>query len=149
MVAGTAAALLALSLAAGDAPLEVENAAGERVALALDADERALVVHFWASWCPECEAELPELARVQRDCGGDVRVMAVNVGESADVARRFLERHGSGLALFRDPEGHVWRRFARGLPANLIWTRAGQRAEVGPKAPSAWRSLLASLGCVP
>lgn len=149
MVARTAAALLALWLGAGEAPLEVENAAGERIALALGADERALVVHFWASWCPECEEELPELERAQRDCPAEVRVVALNVGEPAEVARRFLERHGSSLALFRDPEGHVWRRLARGLPANLIWTRTGRRTEVGPKTPSAWRSLLASFGCAP
>lgn len=106
--------------------------------------ERALVVHFWASWCPECEAELPGLERAVRDCAGDVRIVAVNVGESVDVARRFLERHDSALPLYRDPEGRVWRRLARGLPANLIWTRASGRTEIGPKSPS---NLLHSLGC--
>jgi thiol-disulfide isomerase/thioredoxin len=147
LVARTAAALLTLWLGTADAALEVENAAGERVALALGADERALVVHFWASWCPDCGEELPGLERAARDCAGDMRVVAVNVGESADVARRFLERHNSALPLFRDPEGRVWRRLARGLPANLIWTRAGRRTEVGPKTPSDWEILLRSLGC--
>jgi thiol-disulfide isomerase/thioredoxin len=127
--------------------LEVENAAGERVTLALGEGESALVVHFWASWCPECGEELPWLERTASGCAGDVRVVAVNVGEPADVARRFLERHGSALPLFRDPDGRVWRRLARGLPANLIWTRASRRVEVGPKDPSEWGSLLSSLGC--
>jgi thiol-disulfide isomerase/thioredoxin len=117
------------------------------VTLALGEDERALVVHFWASWCPECGEELPGLERAVRDCAGEVRVVAVNVAEPADVARRFLERHASALPLFRDPDGRVWRRLARGLPANLIWTRASRRVEVGPKDPSEWGRLLSSLGC--
>jgi thiol-disulfide isomerase/thioredoxin len=125
----------------------VEDEAGERVVLALGADERALVVHFWASWCPECGDELPGLERAASECAAHVRMVAVNVGESADVARRFLGRHDSALPLFRDPDGRVWRRLARGLPANLIWTRAGRRAEVGPKSPSEWESLLRSFGC--
>ena len=66
MVARTAAALLALWLGAGEAPLEVEDATGARVALALGADERALVVHFWASWCLECAEELPALEQPER-----------------------------------------------------------------------------------
>jgi thiol-disulfide isomerase/thioredoxin len=107
------------------------------------------VVHFWASWCPECKEELPRLERSIADCSNDkgVRIVAVNVGESADDARRFLERHGSSLPLLRDPEGRVWRRLARGLPANLIWTPEGRRTEVGPKSPTAWHDLLRRLGC--
>jgi thiol-disulfide isomerase/thioredoxin len=125
----------------------VENAAGERVTLALGAEERALVVHFWASWCPECARELPGLERAVQDCAASVRVLAVNVAEPADVARRFLERHNSTLPLYRDPDGRVWRRLARGLPANLIWTREGRRTEVGPKSPSEWQETFHSLGC--
>ena len=147
MVARTAVALLALWLGAADAALEVEDAAGGRLTLALGAGERALVVHFWASWCPECGEELPGLERALRGCPAEVRVLAVNVAESTDVARRFLERHNSALPLYRDPEGRVWRRLARGLPANLIWTRASRRTEVGPKNPSEWHGLLESLGC--
>lgn len=154
MVARTAAALLTGLLALGgaaadDDALRVEDAAGAPVELALGADETALVVHFWASWCPECSDELPFLERIMRDCSKEngIRVVAVNVAEPSDDARRFLERHGSALPLLRDPEGRVWRRFARGLPANLIWTRAGRRSEVGGKAPSEWESLLSNLGC--
>lgn len=147
MVARTAAALLTLWLGAADSPLEVENAAGERVTLALGAEERALVVHFWASWCPECEDELPGLERAVRACAADVRVLAVNVAEPVDVARRFLERHNSALPLYRDPDGRVWRRLARGLPANLVWTRASRHTEVGPKSPSEWKEILHGLGC--
>jgi thiol-disulfide isomerase/thioredoxin len=147
LVARTAVALLTLFLAAAGGPLEVENAAGERVALALGEGERALVVHFWASWCPDCAGELPGLERAVRDCAGSVRVLAVNVAEPADVARRFLERHNSALPLYRDPDGRVWRRLARGLPANLIWTRASRHTEVGPKSPSEWQGIMQSLGC--
>jgi thiol-disulfide isomerase/thioredoxin len=149
MVARTALALLTLLLVMGGAPaaLQVENAAGERVTLTLADGERALVVHFWATWCPECKEELPGLERAARDCGGAVRVVAVNVGEPVEVARRFLERQGTTLPLLRDPEGRVWRELARGLPANLIWTRLERRVEVGPHVFEDWGRLLRELGC--
>ena len=100
-----------------------------------------------AAWCPECKEELPGLERAARDCGGAVRVAPVNVGEPVEVARRFLEQQGTTLPLLRDPEGRVWRELARGLPANLIWTRLERRVEVGPHVFEDWGRLLRELGC--
>src|SRR5206468_246473 len=57
--------------AAPPAPLEVEGPGGESVALA-PRDGRALVVHFWATWCPSCVEEVPELLRAAAGCAGAV-----------------------------------------------------------------------------
>lgn len=145
------AALLAFALASAAAhaeePLVVVDAAGAEVRLALREGEAALIVHFWASWCPECARELPQLARVARRCAGVVQVAAVNVGESPSTARSFLERSGAELALLRDTEARLWRRFARGLPANLIRTRGDERVVTGPYTEAAWERLMSDLGC--
>lgn len=143
--------LLALAgpASAGEAPLEALGAGGERVELSLDAGSTALIVHFWASWCPECAAELPQLEAAAERCAGAVRVAAVNVGESQAAAERFRARHGLRLPLLRDPDGKLFRRFARGLPANLIWTRDGRRVVTGPYRREQWEDELAELGCEP
>ena len=79
--------------------------------------------------------------------GSGVRVVAVNVGESAETIAAFEAEQPIVLPALRDPDGRTWRRFARGLPANLLWTPAGQRSEVGPLDEAAWRAKLANLGC--
>ena len=76
-----------------------------------------------------------------------MRVTAVNLGESIDTAGAFLVRTGASLPLLRDPDGKLWRRFARGLPANLIWTREGRRVVTGPYGETAWERRLRALGC--
>jgi thiol-disulfide isomerase/thioredoxin len=137
-------------LAAAPGPLELVGRNGEPVRLALEPGERALVVHFWASWCADCKTELPALARAARACeGAPVRVVAVNAGESAETVARFEAEQAIPLPVLRDPEGDAWRRFARGLPANVVWTASGQRSEVGPSDEAAWRQKLAGLGCRP
>jgi thiol-disulfide isomerase/thioredoxin len=108
----------------------------------------ALVVHFWASWCPECAEELPVLEAVAARCAGSVRVRPVNVGEPLAAAEAFRTRHGLRLPLLRDPDGKLFRRFASGLPANLIWTREGRRVATGPYERAEWEALLAELGCI-
>jgi len=142
-----ALALATAAPAAAEPPLEALGADGARVELALGADEAALIVHFWASWCPECVRELPRLEGVAERCRGSIRVAAVNVGESAAAAESFRARYGLRLPLLRDPDGDLWRRFARGLPANLIWTRAGRRVVTGPGDHAEWDQRLAELGC--
>ena len=143
-----------LALAAGaaradEAPLEALGADGERVELSRGDGSSALIVHFWASWCPECVEELPRLEAAAERCAATVRVAAVNVGESLAAAESFRARHGSRLPLLRDPDGKLFRRFARGLPANLIWTRDGRRVVTGPYRREQWEEQLAALGCGP
>ena len=142
-----ACALLAAP-ARADEPLVVTGPADATVALALREGEAALIVHFWASWCPDCARELPALARLATRCAGTVHLAAVNVGESSEVAAAFLARLGIALPLLRDPDAKLWRRFARGLPANLIRTREDQTVVTGPYGEAAWAQRLRGLGCV-
>jgi thiol-disulfide isomerase/thioredoxin len=127
-------ALVAIAASAGEAPLAVEDAAGRRVELAPLPGGSALVVHFWASWCPECAEELPWLADAAARCGDAVRVVPVNVGESRADAEEFLARHRLRFPLLRDPDGRQFRRFAHGLPA-----RDGKRGSSGSRSWAADR----------
>jgi thiol-disulfide isomerase/thioredoxin len=141
--------VLLLLGAASEPPLAFETLAGEPVRLELEASEAGLVVHFWATWCPECTEELPALDRAAARCpGGAVRVVAVNVGEARPAVEQFLARTPLRLRVLRDPEGRVWRRVAgRGLPGNLFLTRDARRSEVGPRGAESWERKLAELGC--
>jgi thiol-disulfide isomerase/thioredoxin len=139
--------LAAAAPSGAEAPLAVLRADGTRAELSLPEAGGALLVHFWASWCPECVRELPGLESAAERCAAVLSVAAVNVGESLDAAESFRAAHGLRLPLLRDPDGELWRRFARGLPANLIWTRAGRRVLVGPATPKEWERRLAELGC--
>ncbi|MBV8502924.1 MAG: TlpA family protein disulfide reductase [Paucibacter sp.] len=87
-------ALLAASSAAagklrpGDQPPDYlgHNIDGDDVHVS-DFAGRAVVVSYWATWCPYCLKELPILNNIQRVAGKDrLAVVAVNV-ESRDTFR--------------------------------------------------------------
>jgi len=145
----SALAAAACLLGAGPpAPLELVTLEGVRVSLAPSAG-RALVVHFWATWCPSCADELPELVRASAACAGAVEIAIVDVGDGADDVRAFLVEHGITAAPLLDPDGKAWRATVGGggLPANLVWSASARRSELGPRTPERWRELLAQLGC--
>lgn len=139
----------AACLGAAAAPLALVSLDGEPVQLRPDSGAPALLVHFWATWCPSCIEELGVLDAAARSCTrARIRIVAVNVGESPEVVRDYLADHDLGLEVLRDPEGAVWRRLSgAGLPANATWSGGSRSVEVGPRSAAQWRERLSDLGC--
>jgi thiol-disulfide isomerase/thioredoxin len=50
--------------------LTLKSIEGRRVRLS-DYRGKVLLINFWATWCPPCRAEMPDLIRLQREYGKD------------------------------------------------------------------------------
>lgn len=84
--------LLMESLPANWWALEFDRPQGGRLKLA-DFRGKPLLVNFWASWCPPCIKEMPDLVRFQRNWskkGGQVLGLAI---DSPTPARQFLSKN--------------------------------------------------------
>ena len=58
-----------------------------------DLKGRAVVLNFWAIWCPPCRREMPLLDAVNREYGPQgVMVIGIDVGEPARVVKRYVEQ---------------------------------------------------------
>jgi thiol-disulfide isomerase/thioredoxin len=139
-------AVLVAAPARGDGALALVDLEGRPVALA-PTPNRALVIHFWATWCPSCKGELGDLDEAVRSCS-DVDVVAVNVAEDAEQVSAWLADRPLAMRVLIDPNGKAWRASGgREMPANLIWSGAQQSWTFGPSSVAQWRERLAALGC--
>ncbi len=50
-----------------------------------------LWVNFMATWCPQCQDELPMMRRYARQLDGLMNVVVVDVGEDPETVRAFME----------------------------------------------------------
>ena len=67
---------------------------------------KVLVAYAWASWCTYCGGELKQLAKLKAQYGDDVQMVAINRGESLQVARDFTSKlpDTDGLIYLLDPQ---------------------------------------------
>ena len=115
---------------------------GTLVQLSRVLKEKAVLLNFWATWCPPCREEMPSMERVYRDYkarGLEILAVSLDAGDGAAVAAR-VKAFMAGLALtfpaLLDPTMEVVRAYRlRGLPTTYLIDRTGviRAAVVGPR----------------
>ena len=78
---------------------------------------KTLLVHFWATWCGPCEAELPELLALTDKLPANVRVLIVAINDEVPKIRKFL----AGLKLPQNKEV-LWLMDNRNVHRDLFGT---------------------------
>ena len=121
---------------------------GEAVRLS-DLRGTPTIINFWATWCSSCVAELPDLRDLQAELGPErLSVLAINVGENAGTARKFLDSlDASSLQVGMDPTLVVADAYGvRGMPQSIFIDSQGiiRAVYVGQLTEEALRDYLAS-----
>ncbi|CAH0251222.1 MULTISPECIES: TlpA disulfide reductase family protein [Peribacillus] len=65
---------------------------GKQVELS-DYKGKKVMLNFWATWCPPCKKEMPDMEKYTQQAGDDVVVLAVNIDPENDV-QSFVEDNG-------------------------------------------------------
>ena len=118
--------------------------AGKLVSLADDKVAFTLL-YFWATTCAPCQREMRELNDLSAS-QPKLRILAVNMGESAAVARAWSRALSLRYDVLLDPSGHVARLYQiRGLPTSLLINGSGRilRLAFGSVGARQWQRELA------
>ena len=121
-------------LGEGDAvqAFSLEKASGGTFQFPADAKGKVVFLNFWASWCPECKIELPELVTIREKYKGrPFLLLAVNADRSRRAAVKFLEKAGLDLIVLYDDDQKVINAFAPvGIPASFLIGPTGRVEKV-------------------
>lgn len=88
---------------------------------------RVTLVNFWATWCPPCRAEIPELVKFYRQYQTKgVALLAVNLQESPEAVKAFAGKNGMRFPVLLDGSGKVARVYqVYAIPTTFILDRRG------------------------
>lgn len=89
---------------------------------------KVLLIDFWATWCPPCRRAMPFFNDLRSELGTrGFEVLAVNVDEDSDEARRFLQRYPVDYPVLMDPQGQCPAAFGvQAMPSTYLVDRDGR-----------------------
>jgi len=96
-----------------------------------DLKDKPIVIHFWATWCPTCKLEAPNIQNISEHY--TVLTIAVQSGSSAEL-QAYMREKNLNFNVLNDTEGKWSKEFhVQAFPTTFIYNSKGKLAftEVG------------------
>lgn len=68
----------------------LEDINGQRVHFT-DFKQKTVFVNFWATWCPPCIAEMPDIHNLYEETGKEVSFVMISVDQDENKAKKFIK----------------------------------------------------------
>ena len=108
---------------------EVEDLNGKKVSLN-DVKGKYVFLNFWATWCPPCQSEMPELqALYEKYLGDDVAVVTISMPDtkqSVEDIKNYIQQEGYSFPVWID-DGFFSVQFnVASLPTSYVIQKDGR-----------------------
>lgn len=87
--------------------------------------EKITVMNFWATWCPPCREEMPELDKFAAEKQSEVAFLAINVQESAERVAAFIKQNSYSMPVYLDSGTAAGMYKVTAIPTTIIIDRQG------------------------
>jgi len=118
--------------------------APDRIVTHKDIKGQVALVNVWATWCPNCLIEHPELMRISREEG--IPLYGINYNDESVKARQWLVRHNNPFQFnIVDDQGKLGIDLGvYGAPETFVLDASGviQYRHVGPVTRRVWEETL-------
>ena len=105
---------------------------GGKLSLSDYRGEKPVVLDFWASWCPNCQRDMPKLSALYDEFSDEVEVIGINLRESTSTVQRFIDSRGITFPIVMD-KGSVSRQYGiRYTNTHVLINTDGSVAQIVP-----------------
>ena len=121
---------------------------GKKVSLS-DFRGKSVYLNFWASWCPPCRGEMPDIEKVyQQYKDKDFVVLAVNLGEDKNTVQKFISQNNYSFRVLLDSNQKVADDYSiNAIPVSYFIDKNGNVMEkrIGALSPEEIQSYVKAL----
>lgn len=97
---------------------------------------KTIFLNFWATWCPPCRAEMPDIQKLYESYQAEENPEVVILGvagpdygqeKSEDEVKQFLEDNGYSYPVLMDTDGKLFRQYGiSSFPTTFMITKEGK-----------------------
>ena len=92
-----------------------------------DQKGKVVVVNFWATWCPPCRKEMPDLDALYKRFKDQGLIILAISDEDASKVRPYIADHAVSYPILVDPGRKVSESFhVEGIPKTFVYDRDGK-----------------------
>lgn len=90
----------------------LEDLDGNKVSLSDYKGKKNVFVNFWATWCPPCRQEMPEIEKIYQEYKNkDLVILAVDIGEDKNTVSKFINENKYNFKVLLDSDGSVAKAY--------------------------------------
>lgn len=106
-------------------------------------NNKPIMIHFWATWCPVCKAEIDNIQRISQEY--QVITIAVKSGSDKDI-QSYLDKNELNFKVINDSNGVLAQEFGVNIyPTTFIYDKNKNLAFSDVGYTSTWALILRML----
>ena len=110
---------------------------------------KVVLVNFWATWCPPCRKEMPDMEKLYREFRPKGFIVLAISDEDRATVDGFLKKQNYTFPVLLDPDRKVHTAFdVEGIPKSFLFDRNGKLAAqtIDMRTESQFREMLKRAG---
>ncbi len=128
----------------------LETIDGKKVSLS-DFKGKGVIINFWATWCPPCRQEIPDMIELQKAYSGKFTFIGIAVNDKPENVAAYVKEKGINYPVAMGDEKVVidYGKFLeggqlRGIPTSFVINPKGEivTAFVGARDKRAFESVI-------
>jgi peroxiredoxin len=89
-----------------------------------DLHGKVVLVNFWATWCPPCRSEMPDLETVYKQFKNQGFVVLAISDEDASKVKPFVDEYRLSFPILLDPDRKANKQYnIEGIPESFVYDR--------------------------
>ena len=90
---------------------------------------KIVLLNFWATWCPPCRKEMPDMEKLYRRFENKGLVVLAISDEARETVAPFIAKQKYTFPILLDPDRKVHDAFqVEGIPQSFLFDRSGRLA---------------------